>query len=666
MSETGEQQTNNWPDQLVRYRTFLVVATHGVLFAIALLVAFLVAYNFRLFLPVGEGHETWFSDLFLPLLAIAVPVKLFVFHWMGQYSGSWRYVSIRDIYSVIWASLAGTFVFLISYFLLDMGSVWLVGEALIDRHTIRLFQSAVFLTDWAGTVAFVAAGRILIRFYYEDIQPQRSTNLTRVLIIGAGDSGEAVLRELLRMRRERYECVGVLDDDVRQLHGRIHGVSVCGRTKDIRRICEELEVQEVFIAVPHPTPKSIRALVECCEGLGVLFRTVPAVTDVLSGRVQVSRIRDIGITDLLGRAPVELDVDVIGAQLQGRRVLVTGAGGSIGSEMCRQIAEFSPAHLILVERAENPLFEIERELRQKYPALEVVVLVADVGDRLRMERLLRDEKPSIVFHAAAHKHVPMMEGNPGEAIKNNVGGTAVVANLAVEMGVEKMVMISTDKAVNPTSVMGCSKRVAEMYVQTLSAPGRTQFVTVRFGNVLGSSGSVVPIFKRQIAEGAPITVTHPDMERYFMTITEAAQLVLQAGAMGRGGEIYVLHMGDPVKIVDLARDMITLSGLRPGVDIDIIFTGIRPGEKLFEELSFVGEDIGDTAHPKIGIWKHRPGDADAIRAGVTRLTELADSATISELRTELAQLVPEYQSPESTEKPSLPAKPSPINAAHPK
>ena len=666
MSETGEDQSTHWPDRLVRYRTFLVVATHGVLFALALLAAFLVAYNFRVFLPVGEGYQTWFSDLFLPLLVIAVPVKLFVFHWMGQYSGSWRYVGIRDIYSVIWASLAATFIFLISYFLLDMGSVWLVGEALIDRHVIRLLQSTVFLTDWAGTVAFVSAGRILIRFYYEDIQPQRSTNLTRVLIVGAGDAGEAVLRELLRMRRERYACVGFLDDDVRQLHGRIHGVAVCGRTTDIRRICEELEVQEVFIALPGATPKSIRTLVERCEGAGVLFRTVPAVTDVLSGRVQVSRIRDIDITDLLGRAAIELDVDVIGTQLQGRRVLVTGAGGSIGSEMCRQIAEFSPGRLILVERAENPLFEIERELRNKYPSLDVVVHVADVGDRLRMGRLLRDEQPSIVFHAAAHKHVPMMEGNPGEAIKNNVGGTAVVADLAVETGVAKMVMISTDKAVNPTSVMGCSKRVAEMYIQTLSVPGRTQFVTVRFGNVLDSSGSVVPIFKRQIAEGTPITVTHPDMERYFMTITEAAQLVLQAGAMGRGGEIFVLHMGDPVKIVDLARDMITLSGLRPGVDIDIIFTGIRPGEKLFEELSFEGEHIGDTAHPKIGIWKHRPGDADAIRKGVTRLIEMADRATIEELRTELGKLVPEYQPPKSTEQPSSPPQPSPINASHQK
>jgi FlaA1/EpsC-like NDP-sugar epimerase len=419
-------------------------------------------------------------------------------------------------------------------------------------------------------------------------------------------------------------------------------VSILGRTDDIQELCEKHEVQEVLIALPHASPKMIRSLVERCQGMGVLFRTIPAVTDVMEGRVQVSQIRDVDIEDLLGREPVELDTAKIGQQLRGQCVLVTGAGGSIGSEMCRQIAGFGPRRLIALERAENNLFEIDRELRATWPALDVIPCVADIGDELRLRAIFEREKPSIVFHAAAHKHVPMMELNPGEAIKNNIGGTMTLANVAVAAGVEKMVLISTDKAVNPTSIMGCTKRVAEMYVQSLGAAAVTQFVTVRFGNVLGSSGSVVPIFKEQIERGGPVTVTHPEMKRYFMTIPEAAQLVLQAGTMGKGGEIYVLHMGNPVKIVDLARDMITLSGLRPGTDIEITFSGIRPGEKLFEELSTEDEHIGDTTHPKIGIWKHRLEDPQTVTGGVGRLMAMADTAAIAEVQRALKALVPEF------------------------
>ena len=402
-------------------------------------------------------------------------------------------------------------------------------------------------------------------------------------------------------------------------------------------------MQEVLIALPHASPKVIRNLVVQCEGIGVLFRTMPAVTDVIEGRVQVSQIRDVDIEDLLRREPVELDTDKIGGQIQGKRVLVSGAGGSIGSEMCRQIAGFRPKRLVLLEQAENNLFEIDRDLRRRYPELEVVPCVADIIDRARLKSVFEREVPSIVFHAAAHKHVPLMELNAGEAIKNNIGGTVAVADTCLSAGVEKMVLISTDKAVNPTSTMGCTKRIAEMYVQSLTGRGKTQFITVRFGNVLGSSGSVVPIFKEQIAAGGPVTVTHPDMVRFFMTIPEAAQLVLQAGTMGKGGEIYVLHMGDPVKIVNLARDMITLSGLRPGTDIEIVFTGKRPGEKLYEELSSEGEHIGDTAHPKIGIWKFRPEDNEEVYRGIERLTSRADTMTNGALQAELQRLVPEYR-----------------------
>jgi len=619
-----------------------VVAAHGVLFALALLAAFLAAYNFRWIVQEGDSSASWFLGLYCPLLLLALPVKLIVFWVARQYRGSWRYVGLRDLYSVISASLMGSFFFLTIYFVLE--NIWysVFPGRLFNRSPISLHESSVFLLDWAATIAFVCAARILVRFYYEDIQPRRVGNPNRVLIVGAGDTGEAVLRELLRMRRERYECVGFLDDDVPQLRGHIHGVEILGRTADIRQVCERQEVQEVLIALPHASPKMIRLLVGQCQGSGVLFRTIPAVTDVMEGRVQVSQIRDVDIEDLLGREPVELDTDKIGQQLRGQCVLVSGAGGSIGSEMCRQIAGFYPRRLIVLERAENNLFEIDRELRAKWPDLDVVPCVADVGDQSRLTAIFEHEGPSIVFHAAAHKHVPMMELNPGEAIKNNIGGTMTLAKAAAMAGIEKMVLISTDKAVNPTSVMGCTKRAAEMYVQTLGRSVATQFVTVRFGNVLGSSGSVVPIFKEQIAAGGPVTVTHPEMKRYFMTIPEASQLVLQAGTMGNGGEIYVLHMGDPVKIVDLARDMITLSGLRPETDIEISFAGVRPGEKLFEELSTEDEHIGDTTHPKIGIWKHRSEDPQAVADGVDRLLAIADTGTTAELLHELKQLVPEY------------------------
>ncbi len=643
MDESGKIPHEVLPGVVIRYRTTLVVAAHAILFALALLAAFLLAYNFHWVVRSADEVFSWFADLYLPLLALAIPLKLWVFQWTRQYRGSWRYVGLRDLFGVISASLGGTFLFLLAYFVLENVWQWRTGHTLIDTWPKpNLPQSSIFALDLAATIALVSAARILVRFYYEDIQPQRTVNPTRALICGAGDAGEAVLRELLRMRKERYLCVGFLDDDTPQLHGRIHDVEILGRTSQIRQICEQFDVQEVLIALPKATPKMMRSLVERCEGTGVLFRTMPAVSDVIEGRLQVSSIRNVDITDLLGREPVELDAEQIGRQLRGKRVLVTGAGGSIGSEMCRQIAAFAPKQLILIEQAENNLFEIDRELRARFAGLDVASFVADITDRARITAIFERERPTSVFHAAAHKHVPMMEINPGEAVKNNIGGTVVVAEACLRAGVEKMVMISTDKAVNPTSVMGCTKRVAEMYVQGLTGEGATQFVTVRFGNVLGSSGSVVPIFQEQIARGGPVTVTHPDMTRYFMTIPEAAQLVLQAGTMGKGGEIYMLHMGEPVRIVELARDMITLSGLRPDIDIEIVFSGKRPGEKLFEELLSVGEDIGDTSHPKILIWKHRPEDREAVRRGVERLTGLADTFANGQIQAELKGIVPEY------------------------
>ena len=627
---------------LARHRTPVSIGLHVALFALSLLAAFALAYNFRWTITGAYGRVPfWPVDLYLPLLALVLPVKLLVFHFTRQFRGSWRYVGLRDLLGMIKASYISGFLYVLVYFAIEVYSDQSRGRSFFDPS--RAFPQSIFLLDVLATIVFVAAARVAVRFYYEEVRAVRGRDLTRALIVGAGDSGEALLREMLRMPTVRYEVVGFVDDRALPQHARIHDVEILGPVANIREICERHDVEEVLIALPGAKPRELRRVVELCKGTNVRFSTVPPAIDLIEGRVQVSQIRDVDIEDLLGRAPVELDIGAIGEVLKGKRILVTGAGGSIGSEMCRQIARFGPERLVLLEQAENPLFEIDRELRRDFPGLHVLPVVADICDAVRLQTIMNRERPSAVFHAAAHKHVPMMEINPGEALKNNVVGSKTVADAAVQAGVEKMVMISTDKAVNPTSIMGCSKRVAELYVQQLSSRSKTQFVTVRFGNVLGSSGSVIPIFKKQIAAGGPVTVTHRDMTRYFMTIPEASQLVLQAGTMGKGGEIYVLDMGEPVRIVDLAQDMITLSGLRPGEDIEIVFSGIRPGEKLFEELSIVGEDISPTKHPKIGVWKHRPEDWDRLCRGIERLVSLADDHDLATIQAGLGELVPEYQ-----------------------
>jgi len=643
-------------DWATLHRTPVSILAHLFLFTLALLLAFGLANNF-------QTTDPWVRRAFVPVLPGLLLIKLVVFHLMGLWRGSWRYVGLRDLLSVVMASQVATFLFVLCFFLgenfalatiqerifpltpggqPDLLTAWAHRAASKIASVRQYFPDSVFLLDWAATIGVVCAARMSLRLYYEEFRTSPPGTTKRILIVGAGDAGEALLREIIRLPDQDYQVVGFLDDEPRRKGNRIHGVEVLGGLDLIVEVCEGHSVEEVLIAMPTAPQKQIRLLVERCQGLNVRFRTVPPIADVIEGRVQVSQLRAVEIEDLLARDPVQLDTQAIETYIRNRRVLVTGAGGSIGAEMCRQIARFRPACLALVEQAENNLFEIDRELRSKWPDLPVLPFVADICDRPRILTLFSSIKPSAIFHAAAHKHVPMMEGNPGEAVKNNILGTRMVADAAAAVGVEKVVMISTDKAVNPTSIMGCTKRVAEMYVQELSSRCPTQFVTVRFGNVLGSSGSVVPIFKKQIAEGGPVTVTHPDMMRYFMTIPEASQLVLQAGAMGKGGEIYLLDMGDPVRILDLANDLITLSGLRPGEDIEIVFSGVRPGEKLMEQLSIEGEGVSRTKHPKIGIWERKPGHWNSICSGIDRLVALADSATPAEIRAALSELVPEY------------------------
>jgi FlaA1/EpsC-like NDP-sugar epimerase len=470
---------------------------------------------------------------------------------------------------------------------------------------------------------------------------ERSETPSRVLVAGAGDAGELLVADVQRRYASRYEVVGFVDDDGRKLGGHIHGVRVLGQIADLPRVVAEQQATQILIAIPTANGAQMRRIVGLCKQTGAKFKTIPGLADLVDGEVGVSQLRPVAIEDLLGRDPVEQDMELISREMKGRAVLVTGAGGSIGSELCRQLARFEPSVIVLVERAENALFHVHRELAARFPNVRFEPCVADIAEARRMETVFAAHRPSVVFHAAAHKHVPMMEWNPIEAVTNNVFGTRALADLADRHGVERFVMISTDKAVNPTSVMGASKRVAEMYVQALSQRSKTRFVTVRFGNVLGSNGSVIPIFQEQIAKGGPVTVTHPDMRRYFMTIPEASQLVLQAGSMGNGGEIFFLDMGEPVRIADLARDLITLSGLRPGVDVEIRFTGLRPGEKLFEELSVTAEHAEATRHPKIFVGRFRPFDWDELQHLLVALA-MTPAQDGQALRRALRRLVPEY------------------------
>ncbi|MGD0597323.1 MAG: nucleoside-diphosphate sugar epimerase/dehydratase [Sedimentisphaerales bacterium] len=627
---TNPAASKSVPNILLRFRRPLIVLAHLAVFAVSLLLSFLVASNMQI-------RTEWLVGQYPTLLVFVLVIKTAIFGLFKQYRGWWRYVGISDLTGIIRASLVST--------MLIFG-LWVAGLYVnsVRRSIPNVFDvsQAVFVVDMFCTVLLLAGLRMAIRLYYEEFRTVESGRLKRFLIVGAGNTGESLLREIHRMTVAEYEMVGFIDDDPAKQGIRIHDVPVLGTVEQLAEICREKNIEEVAIAMPSATAQQRRRVVQVCQGTKVRFRTVPSMTDIASGKFRVSQIRDVDINDLLGREAIQLDTDSIEAFIKGKTILVTGAGGSIGSEMCRQICHFGPKLLLLVEQAENPLFYIERELREKFPDITMTAVVCDITDQSRVEGIFEKYRPEVIIHAAAHKHVPLMEGNPGEAIKNNVVGSRTVADAADKFGAGNFVMISTDKAVNPTSIMGSSKRVAELYVQDLNRTSKTHFVTVRFGNVLGSEGSVVPIFKKQIAQGGPLTVTHPDMKRYFMTIPEASQLVLQAASMGKGGEIFVLDMGEPVKIVDLARELITLSGFRPGEDIEITFMGLRPGEKLFEELSIKGEDMQETRHPKIGIWKNMPMDRDRLRAKIAELVALAKIGEYAGIVAKIKELVPEY------------------------
>ena len=619
------------PSGLLRFRKQIIMLAHIVVFALGLMMAFLLVNNMQF-------QREWFVTQYPGLLIFFIIVKLIVFGYFRQFQGWWRFVGISDLLAIVKASLVSTLILVVLWF-----SLLMAESVRMKLREFTTISQAIFILDMFATIVLLGGLRMAVRLYHEEFLTEAGGKLKKFLIVGAGNAGEALLRELHRMPVGQYDVIGFIDDDPAKQGMNIHGIPVLGKVDQLPQICEKQNIEEIAIAMPSATARQLRKVVQICEGAKVRFRTVPSVADIASGKYRVSQIRDVDINDLLGRETVKLDLDIIEQYLKNKIILVTGAGGSIGSEMSRQVCYFEPKLLLLLEQAENALFFIERELRKSFPKVVMETLICDITDKKRVEQIFEKFKPEVVIHAAAHKHVPMMEINPGEAIKNNVVGTKVVADAADEYSVGHFVMISTDKAVNPTSIMGSSKRIAEMYIQDLNKTSSTHFVTVRFGNVLGSTGSVVPIFKSQIASGGPVTVTHPEMKRYFMTIPEASQLVLQAAAMGKGGEIFVLDMGDPVKIVDLAKELITLSGFRPGEDIEIVFTGIRPGEKLFEELSIKGEDMMPTRHAKIGIWENNiPLTREQLHQMINSLVVTADTQDYTQIVSAMKQIVPEY------------------------
>jgi FlaA1/EpsC-like NDP-sugar epimerase len=564
-------------DFLLRHRGIVKLFLHFVIFAGAYHLAYLIRFDF--IVPLEYGRVIRETILYL-LIAKAIGFLAF-----GLFQGWWRFVSIRDILPIAAGCTAGSVIF--------------AGVVIGFLENVTVPRS-VYLLDWGITLLIVLASRYLIRMGREAFGRRHGEFTRRVMIVGAGAAGQMIAREIQENPVLGMIAVGYVDDDKAKIGTRIQGLRVLGNHEEIGMICRDHKVDEIIIAIPSARASKVRHIVEHCKESSARFRILPAVGELIDGKASVSVLRNVKIEDLLGRDPVNLDMHLLRREITGQTVMVTGAAGSIGSELCRQVAKLFPSKLVMFEIAESPLFELELEMREKFPNINVVPLIGDIRDRRRVEAVISAYRPSLIYHAAAYKHVPVMEVHPVEAVKNNVFGTKIVAEVAAEYDVRRFVLVSTDKAVRPTNVMGATKRVAEMIVQTMNGKGKgTSFVSVRFGNVLDSVGSVLPIFRNQLETTGKLTVTHPEASRYFMLIPEAACLIIQAGAMGQGGEVFVLDMGQPVKIVDLAENLIRLMGKELGVDAEIVFTGLRPGEKLHEELVVEGEDVTRTSQPKV-------------------------------------------------------------------
>jgi FlaA1/EpsC-like NDP-sugar epimerase len=560
----------------------------------------------------------------------------------------WRYTSIADLFNIMKASMFSTLL-IIAFILL--------------RYRFIGFPRSVFLIDLCFTILFISGFRVGLRLFFEytsndkisqsthqsvwDLFKRKDIATKDLLIIGAGDGGEKMYREIRDNARLGYNVVGFLDDNALKVGKKIHGIPVISTINDMQTTVERVDADEVLIAIPSASAQQMRRIVDYCNACDVVYKTIPGYGELIGGQVTIQSIREVNYRDLIGREVIKLDEEKIDAYLKGQRILVTGAGGSIGSELCRQICRFRPQAIILFERAESPLYEIELELKQRYPDIDIVPVLADAQVRNQLLKAFEDHRPNIVFHAAAYKHVPMLERQPWKAIDNNIIGTRNLVDISIQHRIERFVFVSTDKAVRPTNVMGATKRVSEMLVQAQNAcnTASTQFMIVRFGNVVGSVGSVVPRFQKQIELGGPVTVTHPEITRYFMTIPESCQLILQAGAMGQGGEIFLLDMGTPIKIADMARDLIRLSGFEPDNDIAIEFKGLRPGEKLYEELITEGEGIIPTPHDKILMLKGMECNLDILNSDIKELENIARSQDSRRIILKLHEVVPEYTPP---------------------
>jgi FlaA1/EpsC-like NDP-sugar epimerase len=618
MTQMNLQWLEELPQLPRAVRMVIVVSAHIALFAAAYLAAFLIRFDF--------SFPSEWQPIILATFPMALLSKVLVFAAFRNFNGWWKYVSLHDIMELA-RSLAIASALLLTF------NVFI--------HVLVIFPRSIYILDYGLSLFLIAAARGSLRLLREAMQtPTHTTERTRpLLILGAGDTGETLLREITKNRNLPYKTIGFLDDDPYKRGLRIHGVPVLGQVSSLEEVVLKHRIEEVIIAMPSASREQLRRVIDLSKEIGVKTRILPAVEAILEGHVSLNALREVSIDDLLGREPVRLDTGAIGRFVEGQTVLVTGAGGSIGSEICRQLLRFSPARIIMVERAETPLFFIHRELADH--VVDVEPIIADVTDRERMRRVFETYRPAVVIHAAAYKHVPLMEQYPCQAVLNNVQGTRNVADLAAEFDCKNFILVSTDKAVNPTSVMGATKRVTELYVLSLNSRFPTHYCAVRFGNVLGSNGSVVPIFTEQIKNGGPVTVTHPEMTRYFMTIPEASQLVLQAAANGQGGELFILDMGQPVRIADLARDMIRLSGLRED-QVEIVFSGIRPGEKLFEELTLDEERVDKTRHEKIFVGQTADAELNLLRDRLEHLITAARNDDNLAVRNELKIIIPTY------------------------
>lgn len=596
--------------------------------------SYFLSYIFRFYLEDMSFLEvmTYFKGNFSKII-LAAAIYIIALAICKQYNSIWSLAGVSELSKGI---IAITTAYLINI----IASLVLTNRIPMMVTTL----SAIFIMAFCNGLRL--GWRILRRAVIFGTAI-KNKDFKKVLVIGAGTAGALVVRELDRRLELEKKVVGLIDDDKQKLGTYIDGVRVLGNRHDIKKIVKEKDVEEIIIAIANLEKKILKELINECKDLKVKVKIMPGLNEIIDGKFSVESIRDVDVNDLLGRETVKLDYSGIADYLQEKIVLVTGGGGSIGSELCRQIVRFNPKQLIIFDIYENNAYEIQMELKRNYPELNLVTLIGSVRDKARLEHVFNKYRPNVVFHAAAHKHVPLMEDSPCEAIKNNVAGTLNVAEVSSKYKVERFVLISTDKAVNPTNVMGASKRLCEMIIQAINKESNTDFVAVRFGNVLGSNGSVVPLFKKQIAKGGPVTLTHKEITRFFMTIPEAAQLVLQAGVYAKGGEIFVLDMGEPVKIYDLAENLIKLSGFEPNKDIKIEVTGLRPGEKLYEELLMDEEGLKNTSHEKIFIGKPGTFDLGKLKQSISKLMNISTNDDMGQLRNTLKHIVPTYK--ESTE-----------------